>query len=162
MQKRGADSRLFIYLSNTHLELRGGGGGQGLVFCCFPCVLFFLLQFFFFYSEIGGANATQASQAPPIDLLLYVIRHVIVFLLSRLIGFLGHRIFLLIKVAKTATNCKYRPVQNPHLLTLFFFLFLSIHPFLPTFLEVPFFSVSLTTAAPCLSMPHLFTEPSTS
>ena len=81
---------------------------------------------------------------PPIDLLLYVIRHVIVFLFSRLIGFLGHRIFLLIKVAKIAINCKYRPVQNPHLLTLFFFLFLSIHPFIPTFLDVPFFLLCLS------------------
>ena len=104
---------------------------------------FLLSAILFFYSELGGANA-QASQAPPIDLLLYVIRHVIVFLLSRLIGFLGHRIFLLIKVAKIATNCKYRPVQNPHLLTLFFFLFLSIHPFIPTFLEVPFFLLCLS------------------
>ena len=140
MQKRGADSRLFIYLSNTHLELRGGGGGVGPSFLSLSLCAFLPSAILFFYSELGA----QASQAPPIDLLLYVIRHVIVFLLSRLIGFLGHRIFLLIKVAKIATNCKYRPVQNPHLLTLFFFLFLSIHPFLPTFLEVPFFLLCLS------------------
>ena len=154
MQKRGADSRLFIYLSNTYLELRGD-----LVFCHFRCGLFFLLQFFFFYSELGGANATQASQAPPIDLLLYVIRHVIVFLLSRLIGFLGHRIFLLIKVAKIATNCKYTglfktPISSP----FFSSSFCQSIPLFPlSWKSLSFFSVSLTTAAPCLSMPHLFT-----
>ena len=89
---------------------------------------------------------------PPIDLLLYVIRHVIVFLLSRLIGFLGHRIFLLIKVAKIATNCKYTglfktPISSP----FFFFLFLSIHLFLPTFLEVPFFFLCLSNQSCTIS-----------
>ena len=118
----------------------------------------------FFYSELGGANATQASQAPPIDLLLYVIRHVIVFLLSRLIGFLGHRIFLLIKVAKIATNCKYTglfktPISSP----FFSSSFCQSIPLFPlSWKSLSFFSVSLTTAAPCLSMPHLFTEPPTS
>ena len=124
---------------------------------------FLLSAILFFYSELGGANA-QASQAPPIDLLLYVIRHVIVFLLSRLIGFLGHRIFLLIKVAKIATNCKYTglfktPISSPFFSSSFY---QSIPLFPPSWRSLSFLSVSLTTAAPCLSMPHLFTEPSTS
>ena len=142
MQKKG----LFIYLCNSHLELKGG-----LVFCCFPCWLFFLLQ-------------PRPPRPLPRSATIYVIRHVIVFLLSRLIGFLGHRIFLLIKVAKIATNCKYTglfktPISSP----FFSSSFCQSIPLFPlSWKSLSFFSVSLTTAAPCLSMPHLFTEPSTS